>query len=196
MNNTIDSVADLGAPVECRVGQNFDKFWTNVQVLSNICPAFVQVLSMSNICQNNWNFTKFCQKFVKILSKNYVICPKIVKEICLCPILLVLDKPWTIKCQAFCPSLVYFILVLSDKITCPNFVKVLSMSNFCLNFVKKQFQIVFVQYLSTNKKCPIFVQHLSRLFGVTTILQEHQSELKCVFTINYHFPFYASSHST
>ena len=152
---------------------------TNVQVLSNICPNFVQVLSMSNICQNNWNFTKFCQKFVKILSKNYVICPKIVKEISLCPILLVLDKPWTIKCQAFCPSFVYFILVLSDKITCPNFVKVLSMSNFCLNFVQKQFQIIFVQYLSTNKKCPIFVQHLSKLFGVTTILQEHQSEHKC-----------------
>ena len=79
-------IEDVGAPVECQVGQNFDKFWTNVQVLSNICPTFVQVLSMSNICQNNWNFTKFCQKFVKILSKNYVICPKIVKEISLCPI--------------------------------------------------------------------------------------------------------------
>ena len=46
-------VLQLGAPVECQVGQNFDKFWTNIQVLSNICPTFVQVLSMSNICQNN-----------------------------------------------------------------------------------------------------------------------------------------------
>ena len=47
------TILDFGAPVECLVGQNFDKFWTNVQVLSNICPTFVQVLSMSNICQNN-----------------------------------------------------------------------------------------------------------------------------------------------
>ena len=32
------------------VGQNLDKFLTNVKVLSNFCPCFVQVLSMSNIC--------------------------------------------------------------------------------------------------------------------------------------------------
>ena len=58
----------LGAPVGCGVGQNLDNFLTNVQVLSSFCPMFVQVLSMSNICQKNFNFTKFCQ----IIVQNFV----------------------------------------------------------------------------------------------------------------------------
>ena len=69
-----------GAPVECRVRQKFDKFWTNIQVLSNMCPNFVQVLSLSSICQFLPYFTKFCLKIVKILSKILAICPKIVKN--------------------------------------------------------------------------------------------------------------------
>ena len=66
--------------------------------------------------------------------------------------------------------------------------KIMSKSNFCPTFVQLQFQVhfqTFVQYLSTKKKCPIFFQHLSKLFGLTTILKEHQSELKCVFTFNF-----------
>ena len=150
-----------GAPVECRVGQNFDKFRTNVQVLSNICPNFVQVLSMSNICQNNQNFTKFCQKFVKILSKNFVICPKIVKEKSPCPKILVLDKPWTIKCPVFVQVLSILYWGQVTKLLVQTFVKILSKSNFCPIFVQLQFQVhfqTFVQNLSKNKKCPIFVQ--------------------------------------
>ena len=112
-----------------------DKFWTNVQVLSNICPHFVQVLSMSNICQKNSNFTKFCQKIVKSLSKHFVICPEIVKEISPCPMLLVLDKPWTIKC--------------------PVFVKVLSI------LYRGQVIKLLVQTLSRFCPRPIFVQNLS-----------------------------------
>ena len=61
----------FGAPVEWWVRQNLDNFLTNVQVLSSFCPMFVQVLSMSNICQKNFNFTKFCQIIVHILSKNF-----------------------------------------------------------------------------------------------------------------------------
>ena len=39
----------------------------------------------------------------------------------------------------------------------------MSKSNFCPTFVQLQFQVhfqTFVQYLSTKKKCPIFVQHV------------------------------------
>ena len=130
------------------VGQNFDKFWTNVQVLSNICPNFVQVLSMSNICQNNQNFTKFCQKFVKILSKNVVNCPKIVKEKSPCPNILALDKLWTIKCPVFVQVLSILYWVQVTKLL------VQTLSRFCPS-------PIFVQYLSKKEMsniCPTFVQ--------------------------------------
>ena len=68
----------VGAPIECVFGQNLDNFLTNVQVLSSFCPMFVKVLSMSNICQKNFNFTKFCQIIVHILSKNFGYCPSFV----------------------------------------------------------------------------------------------------------------------
>ena len=134
------TAADDGAPVECQVGQNFDKFWTNVQVLSNICPTFVQVLSMSNICQNNWNFTKFCQKIVNILSKIFVICPKIVQGKSPCPKILVLDKPWTKNVHIlskFCQfhNGVKWLNCLSKL--CQDFVQV----QFCPTFVQLQFQV-------------------------------------------------------
>ena len=58
----------LGAPKEWVTLQNLDKYLTFVQVLSKFCPIFVQLLSMSSICQNNLNFTKFCQILVHILS--------------------------------------------------------------------------------------------------------------------------------
>ena len=60
------SAESVGAPVEWWVRQNLDNFLTNVQVLSSFCPMFVKVLSMSNICQKNFNFTKFCQIIVHI----------------------------------------------------------------------------------------------------------------------------------
>ena len=147
---------------------------------------------MSNICQNNWNFTKFCQKIVKILSIIFVICPKIVKEKYTWPKILVLDKPWTIKCPVFVQVLSILYWGLVTKLLVQTFFKILSKSNFCPIFVQLQFQVhfqTFVQNLSKNKKCPIFVQHLSKLFGVTTILQEHQSELKCIYTMHFYFPF-------
>ena len=43
----------IGAPPEWWVRQILDNFWTNVLISSNICLRFVQVLSMSNICENN-----------------------------------------------------------------------------------------------------------------------------------------------
>ena len=77
-NTLSERVMNLGAPIECRFGQNLDNLLTNVQVLSRFCPIFVQVLSMSNNCQNNLNFTKFCLIFVNILSNIFVNCPRFV----------------------------------------------------------------------------------------------------------------------
>ena len=81
----LPSSKNIGAPIECRFGQNLDNFLTNVQVLSRFCPIFVQVLSMSNNCQNNLNFTKFCLIFVNILSNIFVNCPRFVWRLLLCP---------------------------------------------------------------------------------------------------------------
>ena len=67
-NSYPDNHRISGAPEELVVWQNLDNFWTNVKVLSIFCQTFVQVLSMSNICQNNLNFTKFCQIIVHNLS--------------------------------------------------------------------------------------------------------------------------------
>ena len=78
LDGLMDDGGGLGAPIECRFGQNLDNFLTNVQVLSRFCPIFVQVLSMSNNCQNNLNFTKFCLIFVNILSNIFVNCPRFV----------------------------------------------------------------------------------------------------------------------
>ena len=69
--NTFSLNCLSGAPVEWWVRQNLDNFLTNVHVLSSFCPRFVKVLSMSNICQKNFNFTKFCQIIVHILSKKF-----------------------------------------------------------------------------------------------------------------------------
>ena len=113
---------------------------------------------MSKICQDP--VQKCCQ-----LSKN-------------CQREISLSKDFSIgqtldnKMSSFCPSIVNLYWGLVTKLLVQTFFKILSKSNFCPIFVKK-------------KKFPIFVQHLSKLFGVTTILKEHQSELKCVFTFNF-----------
>ena len=124
-----------GAPIECRFGQNLDNFLTNVQVLSRFCPIFVQVLSMSNNCQNNLNFTKFCLIFVNILSNIFVNCPRFVWRLLLCPRFLYIWQNLDKKMSTFCPSFVNKMFGSSNKIVCLNFVNILSMSNFCPTFV-------------------------------------------------------------
>ena len=40
-----------GALVQWLAGQTLDKFWTNVQYLSKVCPRFVHVQVLSKLCQ-------------------------------------------------------------------------------------------------------------------------------------------------
>ena len=121
----------LGAPIECVFGQNLDNFLTNVQVLSRFCPSFVQVLSMSNNCQNNLNFTKFCLIFVNILSNIFVNCPRFVWRLLLCPWFLYIWQNLDKKCPHYVQVLSLKCLDLVTRL----FVNILSMSNFCPTFV-------------------------------------------------------------
>ena len=116
----------MGAPVECQVGQNLDNFLTNVQVLSCFCPMFVQVLSMSNICQKNFNFTKFCQIIVHILSKILVIVQDLSKVHFLGRSFFISDKHQNKKCLIFvqvlsmkCQGPATELLVKLLSISCP-----------------------------------------------------------------------------
>ena len=51
--NLCNAYKEIGAGVEWVVRQILDNFLTNVQYLSNVCPIFVKVMSMSNLCPNS-----------------------------------------------------------------------------------------------------------------------------------------------
>ena len=116
---------------------------------------------MSNICQNNFNFTKFCQIIVHILSKNFDYCPRFVLRIFTSPnfvhLLKEVDKTWTNVCPIFVQVLYNRNLGQKDKISCPTFVHYLSNSD--IENVFSNCSNTFVRYLS--KICPTFIQHWS-----------------------------------
>ena len=112
-----------------------------------LCPRFVQVLSMSNIWTNYFNFTMFCQIIVHILYKIFANCPRVDLFV---PSFLY----WTNFGQRnvpgmskFCPNVCIEILEKYDKIVCLK-----PLSRFC-PFLSKFCPIYMLTYCP---KCRVF----------------------------------------
>ena len=132
------------------------------------CPRFIQVLSMSNICPNYFSLTQFCQIIVHILYKMFTNCPRVDLFF---PSFLYSTNFGQRNVQAmstFCPNVFIEILETYDKIVCPTFVKILSMSNCsnCVQFICSHTVLsvvsvicpTFVYIQSLSKFCPMVVK--------------------------------------